>query len=448
MTLIDAFLGPIYFILLVVFAYLIRGFFTTKKNRKYFIPALIIKLIGTTVFAFIYQFYYGGGDTFNYFNAAKIVMEAFGEDFSLGVRIFFLDAGDYTYDTVKYTYRTPFFRSGEEWFLSRMAVVAGFLSFGSFLASSFLFAFFAFIGTWKLYQAFLFIYPKLNFEFALAVFAIPSLVFWGSGLMKDTITLGALGFLTHAVFSFFIKKDGKVNNILMAFLAVWIISGLKVYILFTFLPAMLIWVYLKLKGSIHNPVLKFVSIPILISVIVLFGYFTISNLAANSVKYNSVESVTNRIGGFHTDHGSRESGSTYSLGTIEYTPIGILKKAPESINITLFRPYLWEVGSPVMLMTAFESLGFLLVALFILFKSGPLKFVGKFFSNPEVILCIVFTLFLGYVVGFMSLNFGALARFKIPLLPYFAMALIIILKGDKSKKPQKKKKKRTIAFAN
>lgn len=448
MALIDAFLGPLYFIILVVIAFLIRGVFTNKKNKKYFIPALVLKLIGATVFGLIYQFYYGGGDTFNYFNAAKVVMEAFGEDFSLGLKIYFLDAGDYTFDTVKYTYRTSFFRSGEEWFLSRMAVIAGFLSFGSFLASSYLFAFFAFLGTWKLYQAFLLIYPKLTFEFALAIFAIPSLVFWGSGLMKDTITLGALGFFTHASISFFSKKNGKIKNFIVAYFAVWVISGLKVYILFTFLPAMLIWVYLKLKGSINNPVLKFVSIPVLISLIVLFGYFAITNLAANSVKYNSVESVTHRIGGFHTDHGSRESGSTYSLGTIEYTPVGILKKAPESINVTLFRPYLWEVGSPVMLMTAFESLAFLLVTLFIMVRSGPLKFVGKFFSNPEVILCIVFTLLLGYIVGFMSLNFGALARFKIPLLPFFAMALIIILKGDRAKKPGKKKKKRIIAYAN
>ncbi len=80
-----------------------------------------------------------------------------------------------------------------------------------------------------------------------------------------------------------------------------------------------------------------------------------------------------------------------------------------------------------------------------LIKAGPLKLLKSLFSNPEVTLCLSFTIILGFVVGFTSMNFGALARFKIPILPFFAMGIFIIqdsgvLKASNRKKKNKKKR--------
>jgi hypothetical protein len=59
----------------------------------------------------------------------------------------------------------------------------------------------------------------------------------------------------------------------------------------------------------------------------------------------------------------------------------------------------------------------------------------KSFGNPDFILCIAFALLLGYVVGFISYNFGALARFKVPALPFFAIALLLLVDSTR-KRPQ------------
>ncbi|UZR92275.1 hypothetical protein [Chondrinema litorale] len=445
MELKDFFLGPLYAGIVILIALLLKRRLTNASTKPYYLPALYMKLFGALVFALIYQFYYGGGDTFDYYNGGSIFWHALLEKPKVAWEMFWLDPREYTAETINYTIRTRFFKSGEEWYLTKIAGFASFLTFNSYLAISFLFAFFVFLGTWKLYQAMLWFYPHLNRAFAIAIFWAPSLIFWGSGLLKDTITLGSLGFLAHGVFGLFTNRKGKPFFIISIYVFANIILGLKPYILYTFLPALLLWGYEKFISKIKNFAIKLLALPVISVFIVVLGYLLISNIAEETQKYNSIDTITQRIGGFHTDHGRRTDASTYHLGEIEYTPLGMLKKLPESVNVTLFRPYLWEVNNIVMLVSAFESLLFLLITIYMLIKAGPFKLLKSLFSNPEVTLCLSFTIILGFVVGFTSMNFGALARFKIPILPFFAMGIFIIqdsglLKSTSKKKKNKKKR--------
>ena len=436
----DFFLGPLYAGIVILISLTLKNKLTNRSTSAYFLPALYLKLFGALVFGLIYQFYYGGGDTFDYFKGGSIFWNSLFDNPSITWKMFWLDAREYTAETINYTIRTRFFKSGEEWYLTKIAGAFSIITFNSYLAISFLFAFFVFLGTWQLYQAMLWFYPHLYKGFALAVFWAPSLVFWGSGLLKDTITLGALGFMTYSALGLISGKRGKILLIFILYFSASTILNLKAYILYTFLPCLLLWYYVKFNQKIQNIALRILAVPIITLFIVVLGYFLFSSIASETQKYSSVETITQRIGGFHTDHGRRTDASTYHLGEIDYTPLGMLSKLPESVNVTLFRPYLWEVKNVVMLVTALESLIFLLVTVYMLFKAGPFKLINSLFTNPEVMLCLSFTFILGFVVGFTSMNFGALARFKIPILPFFIMGLLIIQdSGVLKSKPKKKK---------
>jgi hypothetical protein len=290
----------------------------------------------------------------------------------------------------------------------------------------------------------LWFYPHLKKGFALAIFWAPSLVFWGSGLLKDTITLGALGLMCYSAIGLISGKKGKILLLITLYISATLILNLKAYIIYTFLPCLLLWYYVKFNQKIENIALRILAVPVITFFIVIFGYLLIINLASETQKYGSLDAITARIGGFHTDHGRRTDASTYHLGEIDYTPLGMLSKLPESVNVTLYRPYLWEVSNVVMLVTAVESLIFLLVTKYMLLRAGPIRLLQALFTNPEVMLCISFTLILGFVVGFTSMNFGALARFKIPILPFFIMGLLIIQDSGiirKKKKPSAKRNK-------
>jgi hypothetical protein len=98
--------------------------------------------------------------------------------------------------------------------------------------------------------------------------------------------------------------------------------------------------------------------------------------------------------------------------------------APQAINVSLFRPYIWEVKNPLMLLSALESMLLFVLTVYIIFKKnvGLLAAV----TNMNVVFALIFSISFAFAVGVSTYNFGTLVRYKIPLLPFFFIALILI----------------------
>lgn len=80
-TLLDYLLMPFYLTLIYVIAYRVRNTYYPPGHpwHPYFISGLTCKIFGAIGIGLIYQYYYGGGDTFNYFYHAQIINSSFGE---------------------------------------------------------------------------------------------------------------------------------------------------------------------------------------------------------------------------------------------------------------------------------------------------------------------------------------------------------------------------------
>ena len=122
-------------------------------------------------------------------------------------------------------------------------------------------------------------------------------------------------------------------------------------------------------------------------------------------------------------YGDEGGGSHYSLGDEDFSIFGIIRKTPLAINVALFRPYLWEAHSPVMLLSAIESLIFLFMTIRLVLKTGPIRLYALAISNPVITFTLVFSLIFAFGVGFTSYNFGALVRYKIPCMPFYLITL-------------------------
>ena len=132
-------------------------------------------------------------------------------------------------------------------------------------------------------------------------------------------------------------------------------------------------------------------------------------------------------------YSGRNAGSGYSLGKLDGTFGSMLRLAPEAINASLFRPYLWEVNNPLMLLSALESVFLLIFCLYILLKMN-IKIL-KALSHPDILFAMIFSIVFAFAVGVSTFNFGTLVRYKIPMLPFFVVALILILNySNKDKK--------------
>ena len=420
MELRDFVVTPIWLIIIYMVAYIIRPFVTDEVNRGYFFPALTVKVIGALAIGFIYQFYYNGGDTFNYHTHGSRHIWTAVMDSSNGLNLLLrIDSpGLYNFSSKILFYNDP-----SSFFIVQIAAVFDLFTFSSYSATALLFAIVSFAGMWLFFNAFYEMAPHMHKWIALAAFFIPSVFFWGSGLLKDTITLAAVGALTFAMKRVLIDKELRISTLILFLISSYAIFSIKKYVLICFLPAGILWVYLSNLSQIRSLAMRILLVPFIVLIIIGSGYWAILKIGENDERYSLAKiPETARITAYDIGfYSGRGAGSTYNLGDLDGTFGNMFSKAPEAINVTLFRPYFWEVRNPLMAMSAFESFLFLMFTMYVLFAQR--NRITKMFTNPNIVFCLVFSITFAFAVGISTYNFGTLGRYKIPLLPFYVMAL-------------------------
>ena len=420
----DLIITPVIILLVYLITYLIRPFLTDEITRRYYFPALSLKIFGALAIGFIYQFYYMGGDTYNYHTfGSRIIWEAFIQNPSDGFELFFNSQDVNLYN---YTSRILFYRDPSSFFVVKFAALLDILTFSSYSATAVLFALISFIGMWFFFLTFYQLFPQVHFRIAIAAFFIPSVFFWGSGLLKDTIVMTCLGISTFLIKKLFIDKKVSLFAVIILIVNLIIMFSVKKYVLICFLPAALFWIYAGNLSMIRSIMLRILLMPFIILIAVFSGFYLIQKIGENDSKYALDKiAITAQITaydiGFYT---GKDAGSGYTLGELDGSFTSMLRLAPQAINVSLFRPYLWEVKNPLMLLSAVESLALLAFTLYLLFRSPGSFF--RAFRDPNVLFCILFSITFAFGVGVSTYNFGTLSRYKIPLLPFYFLALVLI----------------------
>ena len=103
----------------------------------------------------------------------------------------------------------------------------------------------------------------------------------------------------------------------------------------------------------------------------------------------------------------------------------MLKLAPAAVNVSLFRPYPWEVQNPLMLLSAVESLLFLYLTITLIWRTGIFKTFALIGSTPILQMCFIFSIIFAMAVGMSTNNFGTLARYKVQMMPFYLSGLYI-----------------------
>lgn len=392
-----------------------------------------MKLIGALAFCLVYTFYYDyGGDTRGYYQDTQKVVEAFFKGPDIFWSVF-----TRTYENVdpaaldllmRLTYDYPM-----EYFTVNLGSPFYLLGFGSFFSMSLLIGLFSYWGVWHFFLLFVNKYPNLEKQMAFAILFIPSVWFWGSGFSKDTFILCFIGLFLYYLNRLLNGRVFDLKAIVIVLASGYLIFVIKAYVLISLVPAIVVWRTLYLRDRIRIGWIRAMILPIVGSVALIGVVYALSILG----QYNKKYSVTNFVSsaqimqGWHYVEGSNTSdqygrGSSYTLGDYDESPMGLLKIFPAAVNVTFFRPYLWEVKNAGMLAQALESLLFLYFTLVAILRTGILK-TYRFISNDSFLLmCVVYAIFFAFAVGFSSYNFGALSRYKIQCVPFYAAALFII----------------------
>ena len=428
MELRDLIVTPVIILLVYTIAYMVRPKVTDEVNRKYFIPALTVRIIGALAVGFIYQFYYGGGDTFAYHtHGSRHIWEAFTDSPMEGFDLLFSN-GQHQPETYSYSSKIWHFRDQQSFFIIRVAAFCDLFTFSTYSATAVLFAVIAFTGAWSLFLIFYRLYPDFHRWLAVSCLFVPTVFFWGSGIFKDTITLAALEVATFLTFRIFDDRKGSLIYILIILFCCWVIYSVKIYILLTFLPAIILWFFSKHLVAIKSLMGKILLLPFALSLVMVTGYYAIQKVVEDDPRYNLDKiAETARVTAYDIRYGwgaRTGEGSGYTLGELDGSFGSMIRLAPQAINVSLFRPYLWEVRNPLMLLSALEGLILLGLTLFVIIKTRTNFF--RYWTQPEVLFCLVFSLVFAFSVGVSTYNFGTLSRYKIPLLPFYLIGIGLI----------------------
>jgi hypothetical protein len=414
------------------------GFFKSVRKSEssplyqHYFTGLIVKMAGSLSFALIYALYYtDGGDTIAYFYGADALKNLFYQNPSAyltelwqppSIENFFNHYNESTGWPPEWLYR-----SSRHFFVCKAASVLCICIPGSFLGVSFVMGFISYTALWRLYTTLTHHFPEYSKNLRLGILFLPSTLFWCSGIMKDTLVLAGVCWIVHET-DLFLRPNTtkhKARFVLRLLIWGWLIFSCKPYIIIGLAPAWLLWLNYTTLSKIKSTVLKYILLPILFigGTLVTFQLYAVSTAGSEFSPENAIDQALVVRNDFANN--STYGTNRYKATVVEQQGTGMLAAIPEAIIAGLFRPFIWEARSPFIFISSVENLFILLYFLYAMYKLRIFGFSKFIRSHPLILFSMIFTLFVALIVGFTTIIFGTLVRFRTPFLPFFVSILVI-----------------------
>lgn len=395
-------------------AFTIRGLFLLKS------------LVGIGLII-LYTYYYqkGSSDIFNYFTDGKILYSALANNPFDYFRMITGIQGD-TPHLMHYYNEMSFWLKDFNYNLFNdnrtvirfNALVMPF-SFGNIYVHTFVMNALAIVGLTGIFR---FFKETLKFNKTLSLIVIalpPSLMFWGSGLLKEGVVLFSLGLLLYSIGQLN-KQHLRLMPWIILASALMLFSISKFYVLLAILPGLISW---QLSAKKQSPGYTYLIIHIL-----LFSAMFLLPLI------NEFPDIPNIICRKQNDF-INYANSLNHVGSLIYSE----KTTPDFWNfnfhalrgffITLGRPHIMEMHNATSIPAAIENTGTMaLIALAIFFRN-------KKSINNAILLSLSFTIILFALAGMTTPVLGALVRYKIPAQPFLYISLLSLIDWQRVKTP-------------
>ncbi len=400
------------------YALLVRQF--APKHRPWLALSLVGHLIGAYGNLYLVFEVYGYGDLLMYQYFAVNLAEAMSRDLLRvvpGALQVFLQLPN----------PLSVFVPSEGSSVASMVVVAAFgnlVMLKSLLATSMLFAALSFFGKLALLQALLETTPRRHHPWVvLGTMLVPSSVFWSGGLIKEAVAMPAFGLFMWGLVR---VAHGRYGGLAPLGVGALVVGLIKPYILLVAFGAAGIYLYAKRSFRAGQVTVRPLSLLMaggvalggMIVVGEVFPQFSLDNLAEETARMQ--RAALRSAGGSTYAIGDPSAGSY--VGQLAFVPFGLLTG--------LFRPFLFEARNPQMALAALETTAFLGGTLYVFWKRSLRDLASIVIRYPILTFCIAFTVVFGIATGLTSVNLGTLSRYRMPLVPFFATTLILLIRVD------------------
>lgn len=480
----------------VFFIFLIHKlrFFETELSRKGLSLFFCIKIAFGVALWYIYTYYYtdrATADIYKYFDDSKVMYDALRTHPSDYFRMLFAIGNDNAYfDQTYYSHMNYWYREfdnaiyNDSHTIIRFNALVRLFSFGYYNVHTVFMSFISFMGLVAIYKTFAQYFLDRILGFMIAVFLVPSVLLWSSGVLKEGFLFFGLGMLLFHFHEICFSR-ARIKNYVWLLVSLFILALAKFYVLACLLPGILAWILIRLTGK-ERVVLKFAGSTLVVFLLAINiqyifpsqnvlqtlsrrqndfvalakgGTYLISQF--NDTVYLSPSESEKRMvatedrllflsEGTHVSNWSANrlvdsfvagSGDTtryrlfkkyepaksrITLAPLEPNVLSLLKNTPVAFFNVLVRPFIWESRSPMILFPSLENLFILLFCLFCFYFSS-------FTRENRIVFyfCILFVFMLYTLIGLITPVTGALVRYRVPAMPFLIMAFLAIV--DKGK---------------
>lgn len=379
--------------------------------QLFYWPALVLKIIAGIALGLVFKYYYEVGDTIRYFEEGCRFADIAGSNFWDYIRSIF--------DKDLAPFKSIYHNQPRALFMAKITSVFALITHKNYWLTSVYFSLFAFMGLWALAQTVYKIYGN-KLAIVLSLLAFPSMVFWSSGVSKESLALGALAWLLSSLLNYNSKSNISMPRLLIdvaAFILLWKIRYFYAGVLVLSLSSGLLTLFIsnKVEKIKHQPILQ--AFTFLLCGIVM-------SWAVSLTKHNfRLENISHVIAKNHNAFVKKSSrDELIHFEDIDGSVLSLLKNAPEAAFSGLFRPLPSDGANILSYFTQLENTIILLLSIIALLLS-----VKKMTLKKRILLfsAITYVLLLATFLALSTPNFGSLVRYKVGFLPILLLLITI-----------------------
>lgn len=289
----------------------------------------------------------------------------------------------------------------------KLLSVFNIFSFGNYYVNVIFFSFISMVGPMAVYRVMIDVFPEKKIPVLVAVFLVPSFLYWSSGLHKDGIIFTAIGLTIYHTYFMLKENHFSIKRMLFILLGLLIILVLRNFLFIIFTPALFTWVIADRFPK--------KSLAIFCGIYFLFAILFFTGKYINP-HFDFPRAVVDK----QTEFLQTPGASSVPINKIEPTAASFLKNLPQTLSLTILRPYPSDVKHLLSLAAATEV--FIILTLLVVFF---IWHTNGIHSKSFIYFCLFFSFTLLLGVGYTVNNLGAIVRYRsiaFPLLltPIFA----------------------------
>ena len=423
-------LSFLYLFLILIFINKSRFFTNTNLKNTTLFGLFFIKLVAAYCLFLVYSKYYtdrSTADIFKYFDDSTwLYKNVFSKS---PINYFKIILGIHTdqpyihYELKQTQYwfkphETNVFNDNRT--VIRFNLIIYLISLGYYHIHTLILCFLSFIGLTGIYKTFIKLFPQKTLILILSIYFLPSVLFWGSGILKESLLLFSVGLFIYGLAELTLHKKKTLSNFIIITISFLLLTITKPYVILTLAPSVL--------ALISYP--RFKKISIIYYFILIHVFCIISALIVNYLNTNLdiLGNIVYKQHDFLNVARDTHAQSTIYVEKLSNNLYSFIHFSPLAFVNGFFRPTIFEINSIIYLPAVFESTLLILGVVFFLLKRNT-----DLNGNQKMIVyfSLFFSVFLALLIGLATPVLGAIVRYRVPYLPFLYSAIFISIKIPK-----------------